>query len=128
LDFYTKLLWTRQGSDAVTVSTGDPVKFSATDSVRWRTGLRYGRLLSDKQLRWYTGAAYEHEFAGDADAAAYGRYAIDAPSLEGGTWIGEIGFTYKKSPIDPFSLDLNVSGYTGQREGASGRLEMNWAF
>jgi hypothetical protein len=128
LDLYTKLLWTRQGSDTVTTSTGDPVKFDSTDSVRWRTGLRYGRLAGGDKFRWYIGAAYEHEFGGDADATAYGAYAIDAPSLEGGTGIGEIGFTYRKSPTDPFSLDLNVSGYTGQRDGVSGRLEMNWTF
>jgi hypothetical protein len=127
LDFYTKLLWTRQGSDTVTLSTGDPVKFDATDSIRWRTGLRYGKLARDNKFRWYVGAAYEHEFGGDANASANG-YAIDAPSMEGGTGIGELGFTYQKSPNDPFSLDLNISGYTGQREGVSGRLEMNWKF
>jgi outer membrane autotransporter protein len=128
LDIYTKLLWTRQGSDSITTSTGDPVEFDSTDSLRWKTGLRYGRLARDDKFRWYIGAAYEHEFGGDADATAYGGYAIDAPSLGGGTGIGEIGFTYKKSPTDPFSLDLNISGYVGQREGVSGRLEMNWIF
>ena len=128
LDIYTKLLWTHQGSDTVTISTGERVEFAATDSVRWRPGLRYGRLAGGGKFRWYSGAAYEHEFDGDADAAAYGRYAIDSPSFGGGTGIGEIGFTYQKSPTDPFSLDLNISGYTGQREGVSGRMEMNWNF
>jgi hypothetical protein len=126
LDLYTKLLWTRQGGDTVTLSTGDPVEFDAVDSFRWRMGLRYGKLASDARFKYYIGAAYEHEFDGDAAATTYGIYPIDAPSMEGGTGIGELGFTYRKSPADPFSLDLNLSGYTGQREGVSGRLEFNW--
>ena len=127
LDFYTKLLWTRQGSDSVTTSTGDPIAFSAMNSVRWRTGLRYGRRADGNKFRYYVGAAYEHEFGGTADATAYG-HAIDAPRLEGGTGIGEIGLTFRESPTDPFSLDLNISGYTGQRQGFGGRPELNWDF
>ncbi|MDR1133193.1 MAG: hypothetical protein LBL05_03470, partial [Synergistaceae bacterium] len=57
LDLYTKLLWTRQGSDTVTISTGDPVEFGETDSVRWRTGLRYSKTARDSKFRYYIGAA-----------------------------------------------------------------------
>jgi hypothetical protein len=128
LDVYTKLLWTHQGGDTVTTSTNDPIEFGATDSLRWRTGLRYHKTSGDNRFRYYIGAAYEHEFGGDADATAYGQYAIDAPSIEGGTGIGEIGFTFRKSPTDPFSVNLNLAGYMGRREGFGGSLEFNWEF
>jgi hypothetical protein len=77
-------------------------------------------------LRFYFGAAYEHEFGGDANAAAYGL-PIAAPSLEGGTGIGEIGYMFN-DPSSPFSADVNLSGFTGERDGFGARVDLNWAF
>jgi hypothetical protein len=125
LDMYTRVLWTHLESDSVTLSSGDPVNFDDADSVRWRAGLRYAAKPNGAG-RFYVGAAYEHEFGGDANAAAYG-YAIGAPSLEGGTGIGEIGYLYKKSD-SPFSADFNLSGFGGQRDGFGARVDLNWVF
>jgi hypothetical protein len=74
--------------------------------------------------RFYAGLAYEYEFDGDANATAYGM-ALDTPSLEGGTAVGEIGFTYQKTG-SPFSADFNLSGFAGERDGISGRVDLNW--
>ncbi|MDR1134233.1 MAG: autotransporter outer membrane beta-barrel domain-containing protein [Synergistaceae bacterium] len=126
LDLYTRLMWTRMVGDGVVMSTGDLIDFDDADSLRWRTGLRYSAPRGNA-LRFYIGAAYEHEFKGDANARVYG-IPITSPSLGGGTGIGEIGFTYQKAPNDPFSLDLGVSGYTGQREGFGVKLDLNWKF
>ncbi|MDR1133369.1 MAG: autotransporter domain-containing protein [Synergistaceae bacterium] len=125
LDLYTRLLWTHLGGDDTTLSTGDPVSFDGADSWRWRTGLRYAAPPKNG-ARFYAGAAYEYEFAGGVDATAYGL-PIESPSLEGGTAIGEIGFAYQQTG-SPFSADLNLSGFTGQREGFGARINLNWAF
>ena len=73
------------------------------------------------------GAAYEHEFDGRARATSYG-YSLDAPSLKGGTGIGELGLTLKPSKTLPLSFDLGVQGYAGKREGVTGSLQARWEF
>jgi outer membrane autotransporter protein len=126
LDLYGKYFWTRQGSDDVTLSTGEPVKFEAVDSQRLRGGARLTHALNDF-VSPYVGAAYEYEFDGKAKASVYGL-AIEAPSVKGSTGIGELGLTFKPSNNTPFSLDLGVQGYTGKREGVAGSLQFKWEF
>ena len=125
LDLYTKLLWTRLNGDDVVLPTGDPISFDDIDSLRWRTGLRYAAAPRSGG-RFYVGAAYEHEFSGDADATTYGL-AIESPSLEGGTGIGEIGYLFQRDG-SPFTADINLSGFTGEREGFGARVDLNWVF
>ncbi|MDR2861427.1 MAG: hypothetical protein LBV07_02610, partial [Syntrophobacterales bacterium] len=60
-------------------------------------------------------------------ATTYG-YAIDAPSLRGGTGIGELGLTLKPSKDLPLSFDLGVQGYVGKREGVTGSLQTRYEF
>ncbi|MDL2271959.1 autotransporter domain-containing protein [Desulfovibrio sp. OttesenSCG-928-I05] len=129
LDLYTKYLWTRQGSDSVTIE-GDSVRFKATDSHRWRSGAKFSHALAtDSGLVFtpYIGAAYEHEFDSKARASANGN-AIDAPDVKGGTGIGELGFTFKPSTTSGFSADLGVQGYTGKREGVGGSFRLMFEF
>jgi outer membrane autotransporter barrel domain len=129
LDLSTKYLWTRQDSDSVTVA-GDPIKFKASDSHRWRTGARVSHAITTEgglTFKPYIGAAYEHEFDGKAKATTYG-YSIDAPDLKGGTGIGELGLTFKPSADCGLSLDLGVQGYVGVREGVTGSFQLKWEF
>ena len=124
LDLYTKYLWTHQDSDDVTIS-GDQFKFNAIDSHRWRGGTRFSYSF-DGVATPYVGAAYEHEFDGKANASVYG-YSMDAPTLEGGTSIGEVGITL--TPADTgFSLDIGMQGYAGMREGVSGNMQLKYEF
>ncbi|MDR0654329.1 MAG: hypothetical protein LBG12_13630 [Synergistaceae bacterium] len=120
LDIGTKLLWTRLEGDSVTLPTKDPITFAKSDSLRARVSARY-----DAE-KFYAGVAYEYEFAGEANATAYG-FPIPAPSLKGGTGICELGFTLGKKNA-PFSADFNISGFTGKREGFAGGINLNWKF
>ena len=129
LDLSTKYLWTRQDSDSVTVA-GDPVKFKAADSHRWRTGARLSHAIGTEggsTFTPYIGAAYEHEFDGKAKATTYG-YAIDAPDLKGGTGIGEVGILFKPSADCGLSLGLGAQGYVGTRQGVTGSFQLKWEF
>ena len=129
LDISTKYLWTHQDSDRVTV-VGDPVKFKASNSQRWRTGARLSHSVSTESgltFTPYIGAAYEHEFDGKAKATTYG-YSIDAPDLKGGTGMGELGLSFKPVADSGLSLDLGAQGYTGVREGVSGSFQAKWEF
>lgn len=129
LDLYTRYFWTHQDSDSVTV-TGDPVKFKSADSHRWRGGARFAHSLTTEKGQIFTpyiGAAYEHEFDGKARASTYG-YSIDAPDLEGGTGMGEVGLSIQPCADSGLSFDVGVQGYTGQREGLTGSFQLKWEF
>jgi outer membrane autotransporter protein len=126
LDLYAKYFWTHVGGDSVTLSTGDPVTFEDADSHRLRVGARYA-YAANEYFSPYIGLAYEHEFAGEARASTYG-YSIGAPSLEGGTGIGELGFSFKPSKDQDLFIDLGVQGYTGVREGVTGSLQIRYEF
>ncbi len=129
LDFSTKYIWTHQEGDSVTVA-GDPIKFDAVNSHRWRNGARFSYDFDTKSGMRFTpfiGAAYEHEFDGKASASTYGL-SIDAPTLKGGTGVGEIGIGYKPAPKSPFGLNVGMQAYTGVREGVSGNFQLKYEF
>jgi hypothetical protein len=126
LDFYGKYFWTRQGSDSVTLSTGDRVRFKAADSHRTRVGSRFVYAVTGV-INPYAGLAYEYEFEGKARASAYG-YSFDAPNLRGGTGMGEIGLNLKPSADFPVSFDIGVQGYIGKREGVTGTIYGKYEF
>lgn len=126
LDLYGKYLWTHQEGDHLTLSTGERLRFDDVDSSRLRLGGRLSCSVNE-YLRPYIGAAWEHEFDGEAYATTNG-FDIDRPNLKGDTGIGEIGLTLTPSADLPLTLDLGVQGYTGEREGVTGSLLINWKF
>ncbi|MCL2010436.1 MAG: autotransporter outer membrane beta-barrel domain-containing protein [Synergistaceae bacterium] len=126
LDFYGKYFWTRIGGDSVLVSTGEHVNFQDVNSHRLRFGGRFSHSMS-QFVRGYVGAAWEHEFDGKAGAFADG-YSLGSSSLSGSTGIGELGLLMTPSPTMPLFIDLGIQGYTGSREGVTGRLEVRWEF
>ncbi|MDL2267457.1 autotransporter outer membrane beta-barrel domain-containing protein [Desulfovibrio sp. OttesenSCG-928-G15] len=129
LDMYTKYLWTRQGSDSVTIE-GDSIRFKAMNSHRWRAGAKFSHAFAtDSGMAFtpYFGAAYEREFDSKARATANGK-SIDAPAIKGGTGIGELGFSFKPSAKSGLSLGLGMQGYTGKREGVGGSFQVKFEF
>jgi hypothetical protein len=128
VDFYPKYLYPRRGGDSVRLGTGEPVSFDAIQSRRLRLGGRYTRKSGNFQP--YVGMAWEREFDGRANAAVYGYpiNPINALDMAGDTGIFELGFTYMPFDIYPFFIDLSVQDYTGQIEGVSGRLDLEYRF
>jgi outer membrane autotransporter protein len=124
LDLRADYLWTRMSSADVRLTTGDPVRFEAVNSHRVKVG---GRLTMDGDLfKPYVGLAYEHEFDGTARATTNG-YKIAAPSLKGGTVIGEMGIrvTPEKTPL---TVDLGIQMHGGKREGVTGSVRFTYRF
>ena len=126
LDLYAKYLWTHQDSDSLSLSTGERLHFDSVDSHRLRLGARFA-YTANEYVRPFIGAAWEHEFDGEARATTNG-FDIDRPDLKGSTGIGELGITLTPSSSIPVSLDLGVQGYVGRREGVSGTLQLQWKF
>nr|GBO95722.1 hypothetical protein RVX_0762 [Nitratidesulfovibrio sp. HK-II] len=125
LDLYGKYLWTHTTGADVRI-LGDPVTFDDVDSYRTRLGARFGYALN-KCITPYTGAAWEYEFDGTAHSVVAGVDA-PAPTLKGGTGVGEAGIIWKPLPDSGFSLDLGAQGYTGVREGVGGNLSLMYEF
>ena len=53
---------------------------------------------------------------------------LEAPELEVGTGVDELGVTLTPSIDLPLSFDLDVQGYVGTREGVTGSLQVKYEF
>jgi hypothetical protein len=106
VDIYGKYLFTHQNGKEVSLPNGETVNFEANNSHRLRFGVKIMR-NQKSALNPYAGAAYDYEFAGKANATVQGLDVI-APSLKGGTAIGELGLQINRNYL---SVDLGAQGY-----------------
>lgn len=125
LDVYGKFFHTYTEGDSFKVA-GDKFEFDSINSNRLRIG---ARITSNKENKFstYYGLAYEYEFNGDADMTAQGLKA-PTQSLQGSSVMAEIGFNYQPTPTSPWSFDLNMRGYTGERQGGSFNVQATYTF
>ena len=125
LDIYGKFFHTYTEGDSVTIAD-DKFDFDSITSNRLRVG---ARITSNKENKFstYYGLAYEYEFNGDADMTAQGLRA-DTQSLQGSSVMAEVGFNYQPTPDSPWSFDLNMRGYTGERQGGSFNVQATYTF
>jgi len=125
LDVYGKFFHTYTEGDSFNVA-GDEFEFDGINSDRLRVG---ARLTTNKENKFstYYGLAYEYEFNGDAEMRAAG---LSAPtqSLQGSSYMAEVGFNYQPTPESPWSFDLNMRGYAGEREGATFNVQATYTF
>ena len=125
LDVYGKFFHTYTEGDSFKVDT-DEFEFDSINSDRLRVG---ARLTTNKENKFstYYGLAYEYEFNGDAEMRAAGMGA-PTQSLQGSSCMAEIGFNYQPTPDSPWSFDLNMRGYAGEREGATFNVQATYTF
>ena len=125
LDVYGKFFPTYIEGDSFKVAN-DEFEFDSINSDRLRIG---ARITSNKENKFstYYGLAYEYEFNGDADMTAQGLKA-PTQSLQGSSVMAEVGFNYQPTPTSPWSFDLNMRGYTGERQGGSFNVQATYTF
>ncbi len=127
LDLSGSYLWSHVYDDAVTSSTGGRIEYDGFTSNR----VRFGAKLSyegSEIWRPYIGAAFEHEFDGEARVRANG-YDTDTSDLKGSTAIGELGLSLTSASAGiPLTIDLNVQGFAGKRQGIAGNLMVLYEF
>lgn len=125
LDVYGKFFHTYTEGDSFKVAN-DEFEFDSINSDRLRIG---ARITSNKENKFstYYGLAYEYEFNGDADMTAQGLKA-PTQSLQGSSVMAEIGFNYQPTPTSPWSLELNMRGYAGERQGGSFNVQATYTF
>lgn len=124
IDLYGKYFYTHHDGESVNI-LGDDVNFDSVESNRVRLGARYNKTLSEK-LSGYYGLAWDYEFSGDADTYIAG-FDVDNESLKGSTAVIEAGLHYAPDN-SPWSIDLGLQGYAGQREGFSGNVQATYTF
>ena len=125
LDVYGKFFHTYTEGDSFKVDT-DEFEFDSINSDRLRVG---ARLTTNKENKFstYYGLAYEYEFNGDAEMRAAGMSA-PTQSLQGSSCMAEVGFNYQPTPDSPWSFDLNMRGYAGERQGGSFNVQATYTF
>ena len=125
LDVYGKFFHTYTEGDCFNVA-GDEFEFDSINSDRLRIG---ARVTSNKENKFstYYGLAYEYEFNGDAEMRAAGMKA-PTQSLQGSSVMAEIGLNYQPTPDSPWSFDLNMRGYAGERQGGSFNVQATYTF
>ncbi len=125
LDVYGKFFHTYTEGDSFNVA-GDEFEFDSINSDRLRIG---ARVTSNKENKFstYYGLAYEYEFNGDAEMRAAGMKA-PTQSLQGSSVMAEIGLNYQPAPDSPWSFDLNMRGYAGERQGGSFNVQATYTF
>ena len=112
LDVYGKFFHTYTEGDSFTVAK-DKFEFDSITSDRLRIGARVTTNKANAFSTYY-GLAYEYEFNGDADMRAQNLKA-PTQSLQGSSYMAEVGFNYQPTPDSPWSFDLNMRGYAGRR-------------
>ena len=125
LDVYGKFFHTYTEGDSFKVAN-DEFEFDSINSDRLRIGARITN-NKDNKFSTYYGLAYEYEFNGDADMTAQGLKA-PTQSLQGSSVMAEIGFNYQPTPDSPWSFDLNMRGYAGERQGGSFNVQATYTF
>ena len=125
LDVYGKFFHTYTEGDSFTVAK-DKFEFDSITSDRLRIGARVTTNKANAFSTYY-GLAYEYEFNGDADMRAQNLKA-PTQNLQGSSYMAEVGFNYQPTPDSPWSFDLNMRGYAGEREGASFNVQATYTF
>lgn len=124
VDVYGKYFYNHHESEDLNI-LGDEVRFDSADSNRLRLGLRYNQNDGNAFSHYY-GLAWDYEFSGDANVTAAG-FDTGNPSLKGSTAVIEAGLHYAPDN-SPWSIDLGLQGYGGQRDGFSGTMQLNYSF
>ncbi|MDR0881255.1 MAG: hypothetical protein LBP55_01730, partial [Candidatus Adiutrix sp.] len=127
VDLYGKFFWTRLRNDSVTNGLGQYVHFNTIDSYHSRLGGRY-TFAALTGLDAYVGAAWDHEFEGQAAGHVEGIKILNAGELKGSSAFFEGGLKFNPLDSENVSLDLGVFGQTGNERGIGGTAGLRIAF
>lgn len=125
LDLYGKYFHTYTEGDSFTVDN-DCFTFDGVKSDRLRLGARMTHNAHGAVSAYY-GLAWEYEFSGDAHMTVQGQRAPEE-SFGGGSAMAEAGLRWTPGGHSPWSFDVGLRGYAGEREGLSGSILAAYTF
>ena len=124
VDVYGKYIYNRKNGVDFTVN-GDDYKLDDVTSQIFRIGARY--TMKREKWNFYGDAAYEHELDGKAGGRVNGA-GIRGVDTSGGSFRLELGAELRPDNKTPWSLNLNVTGYAGKKQGVQGELSLKYMF
>lgn len=125
---YLRYFYTRQNGSSAKLSTGEHYDFSAVNSHRLRTGMRWTIPKQGGSLIF--GTALQYEFGGDA-SATYLRpgglsYTSPSPSLKG--FSGGVELGWKAAMSENATANVALEGWMGKQRGVSLNAGFEWMF
>ena len=124
LDVFGKFFYNRRNGVSFTANKSQ-FDLDAVTSEVLRVGARY--TMVREKWNFYGGLAYEHEMDGKATGTMQGL-EIRGADIKGGSARLELGATMKPDANSPWSLDLNVAGFAGKKQGFSGGAAVSFMF
>ena len=124
VDVYGKYFYNRKNGVDFTVN-GDDYKLDDVTSQIFRIGARY--TMKREKWNFYGDAAYEHELDGKASGRVNGA-GIRGVDTSGGSFRLELGAELRPDNKTPWSLNLNVTGYAGKKQGVQGGISLKYMF
>lgn len=118
VDVYARYMYGHTNGSNAKASSGESMHFAGVNSHRTMVGARYNHELTDNATL-YAGAAWMHEFDGDAHSVI-GGFTSPAPTLKGNSGMVELGTTFAPMDSQNVLINLNVQGWTGVQRGISG--------
>lgn len=122
LDSYLQYLSARQDG-ATAVVAGDTVNFASTSINTGRIG--FDLAYEGNQWTPYAQLVLEHTFNSDTRNTTQG-IQLNSTDLRGNSVIGGVGVRF--NPTQAWSVDANVSGHTGVRDGYQANVGLSYAF
>ena len=123
LDLYARYMFSYT---AGSTAKGEGLRYGSVSSHRSVLGARVNHKVCDKATV-YAGAAWMHEYAGDAAVSVDGIKS-PSPSLGGSSGMLEVGTTLAPFGSERVQLNLNLSGWTGVQRGISGGAGISVSF
>ena len=123
VDVYGRYSYTRR--NGVSFDGGGHYDLDAVTSQVMSIGARY--VMKREKWNFYGGLAYEHELDGKAGGTADG-FAIRSADVGGGSVKMELGATMRPGKTSPWSLNFNVNGFAGKKQGVTGGVSVSFTF
>ena len=124
LDVYGRFFYNRRNGVSFNANNSD-FDLDAVKSEVLRVGARY--TMKREKWNFYGGLAYEYEMDGKATGTVQGL-EIRSADVKGGSFRAELGATMKPDANSPWSLDLNLAGFAGKKDGFSGGIAVSFIF
>lgn len=129
LDVYGQFHWARTGDKDFRTEDRTRFQFDSVDSYRTRLGARLTQIYFDGDMKGYIGAAWEHEFDGEAGGRTVAGTLPGShhPDLKGSNAFGEAGLIIQ--PVGGnYAVDIGVFGVGGAAKGVGGTAGLKFEF
>ncbi|KHM52516.1 hypothetical protein SAMN02745671_00104 [Anaerovibrio lipolyticus DSM 3074] len=123
LDLFAKYFYNHRNSTSF--DAGGHYELDAITSQIIRVGARY--TVKRDKWNYYGGLAYEHELDGKGGGWADGM-AIRGVDTSGGSFRAELGATVIPNEDIPLTLDFNLVGFAGKKQGIFGGMGLKFNF